>query len=108
MCEVFFNGDVDDIMKILVGRDGTEDYLAWNYTKNMVFNVQSPYHLKMQLNSALSGLASSSTSLNEHGRWLALWAANVPRKANIHAWRLIKNGLVVGDELQRRRIKRGV
>jgi hypothetical protein len=108
MCEVFFNGDVDDIMKILVGRDGTEDYLAWNYTKNGIFSVRSAYHLKMHLNSARTGSASLSSSLEDHRGWLALWAANVPGKAKIHVWRLIQNGLAVGDELQRRRIKIGV
>jgi hypothetical protein len=32
--ECFFEGDVADILKIPVGRAGSEDYLAWNYTKN--------------------------------------------------------------------------
>jgi hypothetical protein len=105
--EVFFDGDVDDILKIPVGRAGTEDYLAWNYTKNGIFSVQSAYHLKMHLNSARAGSTSSSSSLEDHRGWLALWAANVPGKAKVHVWRLIQNGLAVGDELQRRRIKSG-
>nr|XP_051207334.1 uncharacterized protein LOC127323201 [Lolium perenne] len=106
--EVFFDVDVDDILKIPVGRAGTGDYLAWNYTKNGVFSVRSAYHLKMHLNSARSGSASSSTSLDDHRGWLALWAANVPGKAKIHVWRLIHNWLAVGEELHRRRIKGGV
>jgi hypothetical protein len=106
--EVFFDGDVDDIMKIPVGRAGTEDYLAWNYTKNRVFTVRSAYHLKMHINATRSGAASSSTNLDSHRGWLALWAAHVPGKAKIHAWRLVKNGLAVGEELQRRKIKPGV
>ena len=47
--ETLFEIDVVDILKIPVGRAGTEDYLAWNYTKNGVFTVRSAYHLKMQL-----------------------------------------------------------
>jgi hypothetical protein len=31
--ELFFKSDVDDIRKIPVGHVGTEDYVAWNYTK---------------------------------------------------------------------------
>jgi hypothetical protein len=31
--ELFFEGDVEDILKIPVGRAGNADYLAWNYTK---------------------------------------------------------------------------
>jgi hypothetical protein len=55
------------------------------------------------------GRASSSLSLDEHRGWLSLWDADVPGKAKIHVWRLIKNGLaVVGDERQRRHIKEGV
>jgi hypothetical protein len=40
--------------------------------------------------------------------WLALWAAQVPGKVKIHVWRLIQNGLAVGNELQCRKIKEGV
>jgi hypothetical protein len=54
------------------------------------------------------GGASSSLSMDEHRGWLALWAAKVPGKAKIHVWRLIKNGLAVGQELERRNIKNGV
>jgi hypothetical protein len=32
----------------------------------------------------------------------------VPGKVKIHMWRLIKNGLAVGEEMQRRHIKEGV
>jgi ribonuclease HI len=105
---VFFEGDVDDILKIPVGCAGAVDYLAWNYTKNGNFSVRSAYHLKMQLMRMREGKPSSSSSTDEHKGWLALWAADVPGKAKIHVWRLIKNGLAVGDELQRRRIKEGV
>jgi hypothetical protein len=45
--ELFFERDVEDILKIPVGRAGTGDYLAWNYTKYGVFTVKSTYHLKM-------------------------------------------------------------
>jgi hypothetical protein len=106
--EIFFDGDVDDILKIPVGRAGTDDYLAWNYTKNGVFSVRSAYHLQMHLDVVRSGMASSSTNLDDHRGWLALWAANVPGKAKIHAWRLIKNGLAMGEELHRRKIKASV
>jgi hypothetical protein len=35
--DVFFEGDVEDILKILVGCAGTENYAAWNYTKKRDF-----------------------------------------------------------------------
>ena len=40
--------------------------------------------------------------------WLALWAAQVLNKVEVHGWRLAKNGLAVGSELQRQQIKLGV
>jgi ribonuclease HI len=105
----FYDVDVDDIAKIPVGRAGTDDYIAWNYTKNGNFSVKSAYHLKMQLNSLRAGRASSSSaSCDDHRGWLALWAADVPNKVKVHAWRLVKNGLAVGHELARRKIKMGV
>jgi hypothetical protein len=106
--ELFFEGDVEDILKIPVGRAGTGDYLAWNYTKNGVFTVKSAYHLKMQLNQACAETPGPSLSSSEHKGWLALWDAVVPGKAKIHVWRLIQNGLAVGHELQWRKIKEGV
>jgi hypothetical protein len=48
----FFDVDVEaGILNILVGRARTEDYLAWNYTKNRIFSVKSAYHLKSDLNN---------------------------------------------------------
>uniref|UniRef100_A0ACD6APG7 Uncharacterized protein n=1 Tax=Avena sativa TaxID=4498 RepID=A0ACD6APG7_AVESA len=38
----------------------------------------------------------------------ALWDAPVRNKVKVHAWRLVENGLAVGSELQRRKIKPGV
>jgi hypothetical protein len=53
---------VNDIKKIPVGRAETEDYLAWNYTKNGIFSVRSAYHLKRQLNILNSDCPGSSLS----------------------------------------------
>jgi hypothetical protein len=106
--EVLFEGDVADILKIPVGRAGTRDYLAWNYTKNGIFSVKSAYHLKQQIKRRSGGMVGSSTNIDEHQGWLALWSANVPGKVQVHCWRLVQNGLAVGSELERRRIKAGV
>jgi hypothetical protein len=103
--ELFFEGDVEDILKIPVGRAGTENYIAWNYTKNGIFTVKSAYHLKMKLKEQAAGRAGPSNGCDGHRGWLALWGAEVPGKARIHVWRMIKNGLAVGTELQHRRVK---
>jgi hypothetical protein len=79
--DVFFEGDVEDILKIPVGCAGTENYAAWNYTKNRNFSVKSAYHLNMHIKSSSGSRASPSLSLEEHQGWLALWGADVPGKA---------------------------
>jgi ribonuclease HI len=104
----FYEADVSDILKIHVRRAGTEDYIAWNYTKNGIFSVRSAYHLKMQLNQLRAGRPSASLSSGEHRGWLALWSADVPGKVKVHCWRLARNGLAVGQELHRQKIKEGV
>jgi hypothetical protein len=106
--DLFYEEDVADIVRIPVGRAGTDDYAAWNYTKNGVFTVKSAYHLNVQMQKCRKSNASTSLSVDEHKGWLALWSAEVPGKAKIHVWRLIKNGLAVGQELARRQIKEGV
>jgi hypothetical protein len=52
--------------------------------------------------------AGTSYTVDEHKGWLALWAADVSGKTKVHCWRLAQNGLAVGGELQRRKIKDGV
>ena len=106
--QIFYDFDVNDIKKISVGGVGTEDYHAWNFTKNGIFSVRSAYHLCMKLRRIRAGGAESSTLADAHKGWLALWSAPVPGKVKIHVWRLMRNGLAVGSELQHRNIKRGI
>ena len=106
--QVLFDFDAEDIKKIAIGGPDMEDYLAWNYTKNGIFSVRSAYHLKMQQKRNLAGGVGSSSSVAAHRGWLALWNARVPGKVKVHVWRLMKNGLSLGAELQRRRIKGGI
>lgn len=59
----------------------------------------------MAMNRGTSGWPESSSSVQNHKGWLGLWDTNAPNKEKIHAWRMMKNGLAVGTELHRRRIK---
>jgi hypothetical protein len=106
--EIFHDFDVRDIKKVHVGGAGCDDYHAWNWTKNGLFSIKSAYHLCMKLKKATSGGVGSSSSVEAHKGWLSLWSAPVPGKVTIHVWRLVKNGLAVGSELEHRHIKAGV
>jgi hypothetical protein len=104
----FFDLDVADILRTPVGKPNSHDFVAWNHTKNGIFSVKSAYHLAVQRKRDRSGAAESSSSVEKHKGWLALWAAQVPGKIKVHMWRLIENGLAVGSELSHRKIKDGV
>lgn len=66
-----------------------------------VFTVRSAYHLRMTMNKLKSGRPESASSVNKHQGYLGLWDTSAPNKANIHMWRVIRNGLAVGAELLR-------
>ena len=102
---MFTPEDVSDIRQIPVGGNGVEDILAWNYTKDGEFTVRSAYHLAMNVRRATSGRPGSSSSVETHRNWLAMWSTHVPNKVKVHSWRIMRNGLATGSELLRRRIK---
>ena len=43
--QFFFDGDVDDILRTTIGRPGSTDFQAWNFTNNGIFAVKLAYHL---------------------------------------------------------------
>jgi ribonuclease HI len=106
--QVFFEFDVADIKNIIIGGPMKQDVPAWNFTNNGQFSVKSAYHLQMQIMREKQGRIESSSTVEAHRGWLKLWGANIPGKVKVHVWRLMRNGLALGAELQRRRIKGGV
>jgi hypothetical protein len=64
--EALFEANFADILKIPIGRARTDDYVAWNYTKNGQFSVRSAYHLKQHLKSMAAGRPGSSMNCAEH------------------------------------------
>jgi hypothetical protein len=108
MDEVFYEEDVADVFRVPVGRAGTSDYIAWNYTKNGIFLVKSAYHLKQQLVRARKGMHIALSTMDEHKIWLSIWAINVPGKVKVHCWRMVQNRLALRVELDWRRFKDGV
>jgi hypothetical protein len=106
--EFFHEADVQDILKIHIGREGMEDLIAWNHTKTGIFSVKSAYHLAVHRKKIRNGEQESSRSCDQQKGWLAMWGTNVPGKVKVHFWRLIENGLAVGKELKHRCIKDGI
>lgn len=106
--QMFTVADAIDVKQIAIGGPAMDDLLAWNFTRDGVFTVRSAYHFRMSLNRARSGQPEPSSSAAMHKGYLSLWDTNAPGKVKIHMWRMIHNGLAVGAELHRRRIKPGV
>ena len=106
--QAFSDDKVKEIKHIIVSGPGTEDYRAWNHTKSGVFSVRSGYHMGMCIKRAGKALATSSNPAADHKSFLELWSADVPNKMKLHTWHIISNGLAVGHDLHRRRIKPGV
>jgi hypothetical protein len=103
--EFFYEVDVQDILKIHIGREGVEDFIAWNHTKTGIFSVKLAYHLAVHRKKIRKGWKESSRSCDQQKGWLAMWGTNMPRKVKVHFRRLIENVLVVGKELKHRCIK---
>jgi hypothetical protein len=61
--------DVNDVLCIPcipVGRAGSDDIHARNFTKSGQFSVKAAYHLAVQVKSLKRGTAGSSISCDEH------------------------------------------
>lgn len=88
-------GTTDHLVEqIVVGGSTTEDYMAWNYTRNGQFTVRAAYHLCMAQKRYQSGRLESYSPVIMHQGWLplALWAASIPNKVKMHMWKILKNG----------------
>jgi hypothetical protein len=94
--------DANDVKKIVVGGPGTQDYYAWNSPRAEYFQCALPIILGCSRRKFRTGGVESSNSVEAHKGWLSLWNANIHGKIKVHVWRLMKNGLALGAELQRR------
>jgi hypothetical protein len=102
---IFYEVDANDILRTTVGRPGSLDFQARNFTKNGLFSVKSAYHLAVQWKRESNDTIESSRTTEEYKGWLASWAAQVLGKSKVHMWCLIENELAVGSKLRHRKIK---
>ena len=49
---MFSRADAADVKQIAIGGTETDDFLAWNFTRNGVFSVKSAYHLRISMSRA--------------------------------------------------------
>ena len=82
--KLFHNFNAEEICKIKIPLNETEDHLAWNYEKNGIFTVRSAYRLGMNLKQQ-EGIVGSfrSISSGRENLWNLVWKAQVPHKVRI-------------------------
>jgi hypothetical protein len=94
--------DVEVIKQVPISHTTQHDFWAWNYEKNGVFSVRSPYNMmvetKYRRESWLDGRADASNTAEKEDQWKKLWKTRVPSKLRIFAWRLARSSLPTGQE----------
>ncbi|RLN33042.1 hypothetical protein C2845_PM03G01330 [Panicum miliaceum] len=103
---IFHAHDAEEILKIRLSERSSEDLLAWHYEKIGMYSVRSGYRLAMQEVLMDANWASPSSSRDgERKLWVNVWAAPVPEKIKIFAWRLASNGLATMQNKKNRRME---
>ncbi|KAG2574039.1 hypothetical protein PVAP13_7KG295601 [Panicum virgatum] len=95
--------DVEEILKIKLSIERTEDIIAWHFERTGVFSVKSAYKLALNLRT-LGANTSGSKFQNRSRLWNYIWKADVPPKVRIFAWRLAKNALPTNENKKARHI----
>lgn len=101
---LFWQEDVDEIMRIPVGSSVSEDVRVWNYSKTSHYTVRSSYHLALDLKLKKEQNKAGSNSSILKQDWNFLWNMDLPGKIEHFVWRLLSNSLPTHAELQRRHI----
>jgi hypothetical protein len=104
--ELFYDFDVDTILKIKLPGYEVEDCVAWHYENNGCFTVKSAYRLAMSLKQQNRGNESSSSQLNgDRPIWKTIWKASVPPKVRVFGWRVATNSLATKENKCRRTLE---
>ncbi|CAL1398685.1 unnamed protein product [Linum trigynum] len=88
--------EMDAILRVPVGEEGSDDFWAWCLTKDGSFSVRTAYHAvhKANTNFQQSGNAEN---------WKWIWGLNIPPKLKFFIWRCSRNGLATKEWLFHRK-----
>jgi hypothetical protein len=85
--DIFFDHDVEAILKINIPQSDVKDRIAWHLESNGVFSAKSAYHLAQTLKHQNRNNTSTSSKTNgNRSIWDLIWKADVPPKVCIFAW----------------------
>jgi hypothetical protein len=66
---IFCPADVDAISRIRLASRRTDDFVAWQPEKNIMFSVRSAYNLAIMEKTRESSMASSSSPMGDRKLW---------------------------------------
>ena len=89
---LFWEIDVARILQIPL-RQGRDDAVAWQFTKNGLFTVGSAYHLQWAHKFGANIVNDLAGGAGDEQVWAKLWKLEVPSKIKIFGWRVL-HGLI--------------
>jgi hypothetical protein len=99
--QVFFPFERDQIKKIPLIKEQTEDQLMWPHTKDGSYSVKSGYNMiKLWQDNANS--APTTTNNLDIKLWKTLWSLHTIPRHKVLLWRIIQQAIPVKQALSRR------
>jgi hypothetical protein len=85
--------DIDEVSTLCLSHT-LEDTLAWHYDRHGLFSVRSAYRLALQIDcEEQRAIGCSSHPDGSQQLYKTIWAAQLPPKVWVFAWRLTHEGL---------------
>jgi hypothetical protein len=86
---VLYPHDVQEVLKLRLSARAPDDHVTWMYERSSIFTVRSVYHLAVSINRERENQESCSARADgSRPRFNRIWAAKVPPKVKVFAWRL--------------------
>jgi hypothetical protein len=96
------------IQQIPVSRHGGDDFISWPHAKFGLYTVKSAHNLARTGKSFAKRYANdrgdSSDLSNQEKQWKSIWSITSPEKMKIVVWRMVRDCLPTGFQLQHRKI----
>lgn len=90
----FFPHDIEEIMKIKLSERVIKDYIAWHLERFGIFTVKSAYWLAVRLDQQQQYQTGQSRNADGcRSLYQKIWAAPVPQKVRVFAWKLSQEAL---------------
>ncbi|CAL2258639.1 unnamed protein product [Prunus armeniaca] len=101
--DIFWDKEVDAILRIPLVSLASHDCLLWHYERNGMYSVMSGYWLGCLEKDKMCGESSAGADLNSTF-WKKIWALKIPNKIKFFLWRCVWDLLPCGQTLFKRKI----